>query len=148
MWTIRLHVVWECDKFLIMTMCAEFVADDRSVDVNEGDTQSMLTLTVERVGGAVGVVQVLWTLTRSDGTCMFYVKELLNSEFLLLTHPHPYIHTHTHTHTHTVGGDPSADILPVSGSLQFITNARRQTISLTILPDDLPEVDEVCMCSV
>ena len=43
----------------------------------------------------------------------------------------------------STGGDPSADIRPTSGSLQFITNARRQTISLTILPDDLPEVDEV-----
>ena len=44
------------------------------------------------------------------------------------------------------GGDPSADIRPTFGSLQFITNARRQTISLTVLPDDLPEVDEVlCM---
>ena len=43
----------------------------------------------------------------------------------------------------SLGGDPSADIRPTSGSLQFITNARRQTISLTILPDDLPEIDEV-----
>lgn len=41
------------------------------------------------------------------------------------------------------GGDPSDDILPTAGSLQFITNNRQQTITLTILPDDLPEVDEV-----
>ena len=47
----------------------------------------------------------------------------------------------------SLGGDPSADIRPTSGSLQFITNARRQTISLTILPDDFPEVDEV-MCMI
>lgn len=40
-------------------------------------------------------------------------------------------------------GDPSDDILPTAGSLQFITNNRQQTITLTILPDDLPEVDEV-----
>ena len=46
---------------------AEFAADDRSVEVNEGDMQSTLTLTVERVGGAVGVVQVQWNLTTSSG---------------------------------------------------------------------------------
>ena len=37
------------------------------MEVNEGDTQSTLTLTVERVGGAVGVVQVQWNLTTSNG---------------------------------------------------------------------------------
>lgn len=47
---------------------AEFAADDRSVEVNEGSTQTALSLTVERVGGAVGVVQVMWNLTRSNGT--------------------------------------------------------------------------------
>ena len=46
---------------------AEFAADDRNVEVNEGDSQSSLTLTVERVGGAVGVVQVQWNLTTSSG---------------------------------------------------------------------------------
>ena len=46
---------------------AEFAADDRNVQVNEGDSQSTLTLTVERVGGAVGVVQVQWNLTTSSG---------------------------------------------------------------------------------
>lgn len=61
------YAVLECDKSCILAI-TEFAAADRNVEVNEGDTQTTLTLTVERVGGAVGVVQVLWTLTRSDGT--------------------------------------------------------------------------------
>ena len=49
---------------------AEFVANDRNVEVNEGDSQSSLILTVERVGGAVGVVQVQWNLTTSSGKAL------------------------------------------------------------------------------
>ena len=61
--------VWECDN--LNSMCvAEFAADDRNVEVNEGDSQSTLTLTVERVGGAVGVVQVQWNLTTSSGMAL------------------------------------------------------------------------------
>ena len=101
------------------------------MQVNEGDSQSTLTLTVERVGGAVGVVQVQWNLTTSSG--MFLKKFHLASLYYLSLF---YLSIYP-------GGDPSADIRPTSGSLQFITNARRQTISLTVLPDDLPEVDEV-----
>lgn len=109
---------------------AEFAADDRNVEVNEGDSQSSLTLTVERVGGAVGVVQVQWNLTTSSGMSLKNLPcfPLLSLFYLSILYP---------------GGDPSADIRPTFGSLQFITNARRQTISLTVLPDDLPEVDEV-----
>lgn len=42
-------------------------------------------------------------------------------------------------------GDPSADILPVSGFLQFITEATEQSFVLSVLPDTLPELDEVCV---
>ena len=55
-----------------MIRIAEFAADDRDVEVNEGDEQSALTLTVERVGGAVGVVQVQWNLTTSSGMSYTY----------------------------------------------------------------------------
>ena len=114
----------------------EFVADDRSVAVNEGDTQTALTLTVERVGGAVGVVQVVWNLTRSNGK----FSQLRNNNSTSINSKYSIFPSH---HSTSVGGDPSDDILPNSGSLQFITNARQQTITLTILPDNLPEVDEV-----
>ena len=36
-----------------------------------------------------------------------------------------------------------ADILPVSGTLQFVSNATQQDIVLSVLPDDIPEVAEV-----
>ena len=145
----------------------EFIADDRSVDVNEGSTQTPLTLTVERVGGAVGVVQVMWTLTRIDGmpyweirasvlgnTYPYTLYPLLYIQCIYLL-PSVYIFIHSFPSSSlpflsllllflpSQGGDPSEDILPTSGSLQFITNARQQTITLTVLPDDLPEVDEV-----
>jgi len=35
------------------------------------------------------------------------------------------------------------DILPISGSVQFITGMRERTITLEIQPDNLPEDDEV-----
>ena len=41
------------------------------------------------------------------------------------------------------GDDPSQDIVPVSGSLQFISNVRQQEITLTVNADDIPEVTEV-----
>ena len=41
------------------------------------------------------------------------------------------------------GDDPSQDIVPVSGSLQFISNVRQQEIALTVNADDIPEVTEV-----
>ena len=165
----------------------EFITDDRSVDVNEGSTQTPLTLTVERVGGAVGVVQVMWTLTRIDGMpywkicasvlgnaypytlypllyilCIisflpfyifihFILPSLPSYPSLLLSSPLPSILLSPSLPSLPLlllflpsqGGDPSEDILPTSGSLQFITNGRQQTITLTVLPDDLPEVDEV-----
>ena len=36
-----------------------------------------------------------------------------------------------------------ADILPVSGILQFVSNVAEQVIELSVLPDDIPEVAEV-----
>ena len=72
-----------CDiEFLVY---AEFAADDRSVEVNEGDSQSTLILTVERVGGAVGVVQVQWNLTTSRGMSL-YTREKDVSLLLSLFH--------------------------------------------------------------
>ena len=41
------------------------------------------------------------------------------------------------------GEDPSPDIVPVSGTLQFISNVRQQQITLLINGDDVPEVAEV-----
>lgn len=40
-------------------------------------------------------------------------------------------------------GDASTDVLPVSGTLQFITAATQQSFVLSILPDTIPEVAEV-----
>lgn len=42
-----------------------------------------------------------------------------------------------------IGDEPSQDIVPVSGSLQFISNIRQQQIILSINADDIPEVAEV-----
>jgi len=38
-----------------------------------------------------------------------------------------------------------ADILPVSGTLQFVSNVVEQDIELSVLPDDIPEVAEVSL---
>lgn len=40
-------------------------------------------------------------------------------------------------------GNASADVLPVANTLQFITNAVQQSFVLSVLPDDVPELDEV-----
>lgn len=40
-------------------------------------------------------------------------------------------------------GDASSDILPVTGTLQFITAATQQSFILSVLPDTVPELDEV-----
>ncbi len=40
-------------------------------------------------------------------------------------------------------GDGSADISPVSGDLQFITGSTQQSFLLSVLPDTVPELDEV-----
>ena len=42
-----------------------------------------------------------------------------------------------------IGDDASLDIVPVSGSLQFISNVRQQLITLSVKADDIPEVAEV-----
>ena len=36
------------------------------------------------------------------------------------------------------------DIVPVSGTLQFISNVRQQQIILSVIADDIPEITEVC----
>ena len=38
-----------------------------------------------------------------------------------------------------------ADILPVSGTLQFVSNMTQQDIVLSVLPDNIPEVAEVSL---
>lgn len=48
---------------------------------------------------------------------------------------------------HCAGNDASLDVLPVANSLQFVTNATEQSFVLTILPDDIPELDEVSTCA-
>lgn len=74
----------------------------------EPDSSPALALfTVQRVGGAVGVVEVSYSVSRVDG------------------------------------GSVSEDVVPSSGTLQFVSNSRQQTIRLSVLPDNIPERDEV-----
>lgn len=48
--------------------------------------------------------------------------------------------------TSRISGSPAmADILPVSGTLQFVSNVVEQDIELSVLPDDIPEVAEVSL---
>ena len=70
--------VWKQYYDTCLICFAEFATDDRNVEVNEGDSQSSLTLTVERVGGAVGVVQVQWNLTTSNGMSYVILEESEN----------------------------------------------------------------------
>ena len=37
------------------------------------------------------------------------------------------------------------DIQPVTDTIQFVSNMRQQSIVLTVLPDDVPEVEEVSL---
>lgn len=49
-----------------------------------------------------------------------------------------------HTYIFVISGSSAmADILPVSSTLQFVTNMTQQDIVLSVLPDDIPEVAEV-----
>ena len=49
-----------------------------------------------------------------------------------------------HTYIFVISGSSAmADILPVSSTLQFVTNVTQQDIVLSVLPDDIPEVAEV-----
>ena len=43
----------------------------------------------------------------------------------------------------SAGGDVSGDVFPISGTLQFLTGVSQQTLTLSILADDIPEETEV-----
>ena len=43
----------------------------------------------------------------------------------------------------STGGDVSGDLLSTSGTLQFLTGVSQQTLTLSILADDIPEETEV-----
>ena len=47
----------------------------------------------------------------------------------------------------TAGDDPVLDIVPVSGTLQYISGVTQQSITLSINPDIIPEIAEVCIPS-
>ena len=96
----------------------------------EGTTPSSLRLTVQRTGGTAGVVGVSWTITADNG-------ELAISFRLLASHRHTCIITSS------AGDDPTLDIAPRTGSLQFVSNVNQQQIVLSILPDNIPEIIEV-----
>lgn len=49
---------------------SEFVAGDRELTIEEpddGESPRVVTLTVQRVGGTLGVVSVSWRVTSSTG---------------------------------------------------------------------------------
>ncbi len=78
------------------------------LEVPEPESSPVLALfAVQRVGGAVGVVEVSWNVSREDG------------------------------------GSVSEDLVPSSGTLQFVSNNRQQIIRISVLPDSVPERDEV-----
>lgn len=112
-----------------LSLIAEFAESSRVVSVSEpedSDTASV-SLVVERIGGDTGVIEVSWSLSSSNGRCgLAFELSVMNSSLGIC-----------------VGDDPSLDIVPVSGTLQFISNVRQQEIDLLVKADDIPEVEEV-----
>lgn len=94
-------------------------------DVNEpeGGIGLPVTLLVQRTGGSVGVSQVDWSISRSDGEC----RKCFESTYVILCS----------------GSPVAADIQPTSGNIQFVTGLISRSITLTVLPDDIPEITEV-----
>ena len=100
----------------------------RSVQVSEPDaTPLSISLVVQREGGASGVVEVTWSVAQMDGE-----REAL------------YVYI-IYTFICCVGSSAMLDIQPVTDTIQFVSNMRQQSIVLTVLPDDVPEVEEVSL---
>ena len=89
------------------TFIVGFSTTSLEVAEPDGNTPTQVALVVQRVGGAVGVVEVSWNVTSVDGSPV------------------------------------SNDVIPVSGTLQFVSNSRQQSIRLSVLPDQTPELAEV-----
>lgn len=105
----------------------EFSSESRILRVEEpedGESPATVTLTVERLGGTVGVVSVAWIVTSSTGMCHLTPQNIPSMKYSLV-------------------GAAATDVLPVSNTLQFVTNATQQSFVLSILPDAIPELDEV-----
>ena len=71
---------------------------------------------------------------------------VLNPHYIVMMHVLEYMTATIYSlnlRTLPSGSPVSSDVLPVSGTLQFVTNVRQQTIQLSVLPDELPEVTEV-----
>ncbi len=96
-----------CALISYLILHTEFALTELEVAEPESTPPAIASFTVQRVGGAVGVVGVAWTVTRADGSAV------------------------------------SDDVLPVSGTLAFVSNSRQQTIRLSVLPDTVPERTEV-----
>ncbi|XP_055956200.1 adhesion G-protein coupled receptor V1 [Patella vulgata] len=82
-----------------------FAASSMSVEEPENGLPYQVNITVERLGGSIGIVTLEWQAKLS-------------------------------------GGLASDDITPSSGSLRFISNEGSRRISVSILPDDIPEGQE------
>jgi len=79
-----------------------------NLEISEPDSEpAVASFTVQRMGGATGVVEVSWSIANQDGS------------------------------------SAANDVLPVSNTLQFVSNSFQQTIRLSVLPDDIPELTEV-----
>ena len=142
---------------LLSPIHAEFALDSRTREVAEPDGSTPLTvrLTVRRLGGTVGVIQVMWNVTSSDGMQLHHIIHMFIDILPTFmcdyftgenSHPIKLFHARISHHTYIFvisGSSAMADILPVSSTLQFVTNVTQQDIVLSVLPDDIPEVAEV-----
>lgn len=108
---------------------SEFSEVSYEVSEPEDSATTSVNLVVERRGGATGVVEVSWSVSASNGELHMYLPFDRHG---ITTYLDMYI-----------GEDPSPDIVPVSGSLQFISNVTQRQITLSINADDIPEVAEV-----
>lgn len=64
----------------------EFAEGSRSVQASEpeGASSTSVSLTVERTGGATGVVTVSWSLTADNGETQYTALHLLSTQLVVL----------------------------------------------------------------
>ena len=92
-------------------------------------TTTPLVLTIQRIGGTVGVISVDWSLASVNG-------EIPSHIFPLPSYIFPCI---------SQGSGGSSSIQPVSGHLVFISGDVVETITVWLQPNNVPSVTEVIL---
>lgn len=126
---------------LFIDLFSEFAAGSRDFTVEEpadGSSPRPVTLTVQRSGGTVGVVSVSWRVTVNGGK--LFIGHVI---FAHVQWCHPADVVRMYLIFYYVLADAGADVLPVTGSLPFFTMDSSGQFILSVLPDAIPEVEEV-----